>query len=270
MQLSRPLTALLIGVVVCGCSDSDSGQEDTDARVSGPTGEVPTDGASETDTGEVPVETDEAAGTEEVDAPSPTDTSNVAESDGENPGEPVDPAEEPTSQTPDGGGPAEGTPRDSGFDAVGVCGERGEATVDESTYDGYVEYYIIGDEGFGIDICIVRFEVSRVGEAPGGCDDCLWTHLLEYSNPEVLLDEGGVCASSELGLTQERMAEIAGTQVAVGFVNEYAGHNSVLMKYKSETDSWEPNGNASWDDESSASRFDRRDGFCDYAGSAVE
>ncbi len=204
---------------------------------------MPTDGASETDGGE-------------------------AESDETSPGEPAEPtAEGPGSEMPTGEEPTEDTPEDAGFDAVGVCGERGEATVDESTYDGYVEYYIIGDEGFGLDICIVRFEVSRVGDAPGGCDDCLWTHLLEYSNPAVLLDEDGVCARSELGLSLERMAEIAGTQVAVGFVREYAGHNSVLMKYQPETDSWEPNGNASWDDESSASRFDRRNGFCDYAAS---
>jgi hypothetical protein len=150
------------------------------------------------------------------------------------------------------------------FDSVGVCGERGQSNVDTTSYEGYVEYYIIGDEGFGVDICVVRFDVHRVGDAPDGCDECLWTHLVRYENPEVLLDEGGVCANSELGLDDERIEELTGTEVAIGYVFEYAGHNSVLMTYDPEAEGWVPNGNASWDEESGMSRFDQRNGFCDY------
>jgi hypothetical protein len=45
---------------------------------------------------------------------------------------------------------------------------------------------------------VIRFDVTRVGQAPGGCEEfagkqheCLSTHLVEYNNPCVLNDEGG-------------------------------------------------------------------------------
>jgi hypothetical protein len=156
------------------------------------------------------------------------------------------------------------------FSQVGVCGQRGQGTVDGATFEGFEEFYLIGDEGFGEDICVVRFDVTRVGAAPLGCDDaaagnkCLWTHLVEYGNAKVVTDTDGVCENSELGLDTAAIAAITGSQVAYGFVSEYAGHNSVLMKYDEEAASWEAYGNATWDEPAAAFRFDRRDGFCGY------
>ena len=134
----------------------------------------------------------------------------------------------------------------------------------------YEEFYIIGDEGFGDDICVVRFDVERVGAAPDGCDDpaadvdCLWTHEIEYSNPSVMTDENGVCAKSELGLDAAAIAEIDGSRTAYGFVSEFVGHNSVILQYDAAMAKWIANGNATWDDETGAFRFDRRDGICNY------
>lgn len=165
-----------------------------------------------------------------------------------------------------------GAAGESGFTRVGVCGQRGEATVDtEETFEGFQEYYIIDDSGLGDDICVVRFDVERAGDAPGGCemfagqqDECLWTHLVELKNPMITLDENGVCENSELGLDAAALMEIDGSQVAYGFVSQYAGHNSVLLKYDDSSETWVPNGNATWDPETGAFRFDRRDGFCNY------
>src|SRR5690606_26107190 len=159
-----------------------------------------------------------------------------------------------------------------GFTELGVCGQRGRSTVNTTdTFEGYEEFYIIGDAGFGEDICVVRFDIVRVGDAPEGCDDfagaqdeCLWTHLVEYRNPSVELDENGVCANSELGLDAEAIAEIEGSQVAYGFVSEYQGHNSVLLELNPTNGQWIPAGNATWDEETSAFRFDARDGVCAY------
>ena len=158
----------------------------------------------------------------------------------------------------------------SGFTQLGVCGVRGESTVNTAdTFEGYQEFFIIGDEGFGVDVCVVRFTVSRAGDAPEGCenfagqqDECLWTHLVEFSDPEVMLDEGGVCGNSELGLDMDAIAAIDGSQEAYGYVFEFQGHNSVLLRYDAETETWAPNGNASWDADTSDFFFDRRDGFC--------
>ncbi len=158
----------------------------------------------------------------------------------------------------------------SAFTEPGVCGQRGMGTARTDSFEGYEEIYIIGEKGFGDDICVVRFDVKRVGAGPEGCDDpaaevdCLWVHEVEYSNPTVMTDTNGVCAKSELGLDAAAIAEIDGSRVAYGFVSEYVGHNSVIMQYDEAQDVWIPNGNATWDEDSGAFRFDRRDGTCNY------
>lgn len=154
---------------------------------------------------------------------------------------------------------------------VGVCGKRSEGIVTTESYEAFEEIFLIGDEGFGEDLCVVRFDVRRVGDAPPGCDEsagqqdmCLWTHLVEYSNPTVVLDVDGVCASSSLALDSAAIAAIEGVQIAYGYVREYQGHNSVLMSYSEERSAWEPGVNAGWSPETGDFQYDRRDGICDY------
>ena len=168
------------------------------------------------------------------------------------------------------GGSAAGSGGASGFTEMGVCGQRGQAMVGDDEFSGFEEYFLIGERGFGDDLCVVRFDVTRVGDAPPGCDDptgdveCLWTHLVQFSNPVVVKDEGGVCSNSERALDDDAIAEIDGSQAAYGFVSEFAGHNSVLMKYDEASDSWDSFGNGTFDEEAGMFRFDYRDGFCDY------
>jgi hypothetical protein len=173
-----------------------------------------------------------------------------------------------TGGAPVGGAPGTGGTNGAGggsaFAEVGVCGARGQSPVNTDSFEGYEEFYLIGEDGFGEDICVVRFDVVRVGEAPGGCEDCAWTHTVEYRNPQITTDVDGVCASSELGFDSARIDEIDGSQAAYGFVYEYSGHVSVLMKYDDATSTWGPNGNATWSEETGELRFDRRDGFCGY------
>ena len=78
-----------------------------------------------------------------------------------------------------------------GFANAAVCGERGMAVANTTAYDGTAEYYIIGDAGLGSDVCVVRFDVKRTGDAPAGCADptttapCSWSHTVTFSNPTV-------------------------------------------------------------------------------------
>lgn len=169
-----------------------------------------------------------------------------------------------------GSGGSAGSAGTTAFSEVGVCGERGQSTVSTTSFVGFEERYLIGEEGLGEDICVVRFDVTRVGAAPGGCDDpaagvdCLWTHRVTFSNPSIVRHVGDVCANSELALDDAAIAALDGLQVAYGFVSEYAGHASVLMKYEEASGTWDAYGNAAWDPENSAFRFDHRDGFCGY------
>jgi hypothetical protein len=156
---------------------------------------------------------------------------------------------------------------------VGVCGERGQATADETSYDGSEERYIVGEEGFGNDVCVVRFDVKRVGDAPhaSGCKDpngpkaCDWTHLLEYSNPRVLTNTDGVCAKSDTALTAGAIAKIAGTRVEIGFAKQLTGFiASSRLKYSESTGAWELAGLASWGATTKAFSFSDRSGYCNY------
>lgn len=173
-------------------------------------------------------------------------------------------------------GPKEGTSESttggSVTEALGVCGVRSQGVVTRDSYQAYEEYYLLGDEGFGDALCVVRFEVTRVDDAPTGCDQfagqqetCFWTHLVEYRNPAVLVDENGVCAHSELGMSPERIAAMDGKQVAYGYVLEYQGHDSVLLTHDAQQDTWTPWVNAGWTETSGDLIFDFRDGFCAYS-----
>jgi hypothetical protein len=156
------------------------------------------------------------------------------------------------------------------FTKMGVCGRRGMSTVNATSFMGTEEFYILADRGFGDDICVVKFDVKRVGEAPAGCDDpaadvdCLWTHQVEYSNPMKTTDVDGVCANSQLGLTAAKLDEIDGSRASYGFVSEFAGHNSVMMWYDASKSAWDAFGNATYEEQAGALRFDRREGICNY------
>ncbi|HEY6728560.1 MAG TPA: hypothetical protein VI197_31330, partial [Polyangiaceae bacterium] len=146
-----------------------------------------------------------------------------------------------------------------------------EGTVTEDSFETYEEYYLLGEEGLGEEVCVVRFDVTRVGDGPGGCDEfagqqqsCLWTHLVAFGNPRVLVNEDSACENSELAMTAEAIAEIDGEQRAYGYVFEYQGHDSVLMGYDETAEAWAPVVNAGWNEDNGTFQFDRRDGFCGY------
>jgi hypothetical protein len=154
---------------------------------------------------------------------------------------------------------------------TGVCGLRSEGTVTEQQFETVEEFYLLGDEGFGEELCVVRFNVTGVGDAPDGCDEfagqqdeCLWTHLVEYTDAEVVLNTDGACETSELGLDSAAISALEGSQAAYGYVFEYQGHDSVLLIYDADNDVWEAGASAGWNEATGVLQFDRRDGFCRY------
>ena len=246
--LAALLLAALLAASLVACSDDSGGDDDGSAGG----GESGTSGQSAAGSGG-------RAGTSGGGASGTTGGTSAAGSGGRAAG---------TGGTGTGGTDAGAAGGGGGFTDTGVCGQRGEATVNATEFSGFEEFYIIGEEGFGEDICIVRFDVARVGDAPAGCSDadvdCLWTHMVEFSNPSVVLDEGGVCADSELGLDAAAIAEIDGSRASYGFVSEFVGHNSVVMKYDEAMGIWDAYGNGTYDEAAEEFGFDRRDGLCDY------
>lgn len=234
------------------------------------------DGVAETEPEPVPAEPETPAEPAAEPEPAPVEPAMPAEP--ETPSEPDAPTVEPEPSVADASAPEpdpsssdSGEPEPSPEELDGVCGQRGEGTVDADAFEGFEERYIIGDEGFGDEVCIVRFPVERVGDPPPGCidlngDPCAWAHEVEIGAGSVLTDDSGACAASDLALDSESIAAVAGSRVSYGFVEEYVGHNSVLLVYDEESQSWLPSGNANWDEATGSFRFDRRDGICSYQG----
>ena len=169
-----------------------------------------------------------------------------------------------------GGGGAAGTGgAGGGFANAAVCGERGMAVVNTGAYDGTAEYYIIGDAGLGSDVCVVRFDVKRAGDAPAGCADptttvpCSWSHLVTFSNPTVTTNVGGACDANDtqLPLDAAGRARANGSMVGRGF-SRAAGHGDSLMKY--DGSKWTVVGHASWNETSGNLGYDIRVGNCQY------
>lgn len=161
-----------------------------------------------------------------------------------------------------GSGGSTGT---SPFANVGVCGARGKATADETSFEGYEERYIIGEQGFGSHICVVRFALKRVADAPAGCTECVWAHLLEYTDPSVVTDTDGVCVQSDLALDMTAIATIVGSRVAMGFAAHLGGaHGSARMTYFEDKQLWDVAGNANWSETTKTFSYDDRQGLCNY------
>jgi hypothetical protein len=176
-----------------------------------------------------------------------------------------------------GGATTTNTSSDAGspYTNRGVQGERGQATADATSFTGYEERYIKGiPNGLGDDVCVVRFDLKRVGDAPAGCTVCTWSHLIEYSNPQIMTNIDGVCALSDLALTSDTIQKIIGTRVAIGFASHPGGaHGSARMKYFESTQTWDVDGNATWDGfvtpgmdtlPTDAFGYDSKKGYCYY------
>ncbi len=129
------------------------------------------------------------------------------------------------------------------FPNGGVCGEVGEATATACAYDGFEDFTVLGEDGQGDPItsrvCVIRFTVKRVGNAPPGCPKCTWTQTVEYSNPTIMVDVNGACAKSGYALDAAKIAKINGCRVAVGFEADCLDHNGACRwTYSVATGMW--------------------------------
>lgn len=146
-----------------------------------------------------------------------------------------------------------------------ACGERGMAKVSDSAYDGTAEFYIIGEAGLGVDVCTIRYDVKRVDAGQAGCTDCTWTHLVEYSNPTVVLNMDGACDASDSipQLDAAGRAKVDGMRISRGF-SPAAGHGDQLMKYDEAMKQWIAIGRASWSEAAGELGYDINTGQCNY------
>jgi len=155
------------------------------------------------------------------------------------------------------------------FVNAGACGERGMATANATAYDGTAEFYIVSEAGLGVDVCVVRFDVKRTGDAPAGCADpttgaaCSWSSTVTFSNPTVVTNTDGACDASDSvpALDSAGIARINGMAIGRGF-SRVAAHGDSLMKY--DGSKWTVVGRASWAEGTSALGYNIVTGACNY------
>lgn len=132
-----------------------------------------------------------------------------------------------------------------------ACGEEGEATASACAYDGYEDLIVFGGEGgLGDPVCLIRFTVKRVGNAPAGCrymnqktameTNCVWTQTVEYSNPVMMVNVNDACANSGFALNAAKIAKVNGCRVAIGYAPDCGDHDSACrMKYRVSLGGWD-------------------------------
>lgn len=164
-----------------------------------------------------------------------------------------------------GGGAAGTGGTGGGFINAATCGERGSGTASPTTYDGTADFFIVGEAGLGSDVCVVRFDVKRVGAAPAGCTNCDWAHLVEFSNPTVITNVDGACDASDSvpPLDAAGRAQLTGKRIGRGF-SRTTGHGDALMKYDESMLMWIGFGRANWDEPTSSLGYNIVSGTCSY------
>jgi hypothetical protein len=161
----------------------------------------------------------------------------------------------------------------AGFTKSGICGERVEATVNVTdTFDGLQDFQVISEESVTngmLDeyVCLIRFQVARIGRAPEGCVDldgatCDWSHLVELKNPVVVTDVNGACANNELRYDATWIAQTDGSEVAYGYISGYEGHGDVVMRYHD--GQWNPYAIGYWFNGTGEFESEHRAGYCRY------
>jgi hypothetical protein len=181
-----------------------------------------------------------------------------------------------------GAGPSGGTGGGAGGGGLmfrGVCEQAAIANATTTAYTGTEEFYILSQEAVEdgrVDdpvpadmLCRIRFDVSRAGAAPAGCqepngDPCAWTNEVEYSNPEVLIDVDGACARSEIGWDMAWIMETDGSRVSYGYIDMFKSHDSVVMTYSTMTSTWIELGRSYWNPDTGEFNFKNRFGACRY------
>jgi hypothetical protein len=165
-----------------------------------------------------------------------------------------------------------------GFTKWGLCGERGEGAIRSDASDlSYVrvEIFVASEEAVMQEMlepmaCLVELDMYVVGPGPENCTDldlalCEWAYEFELLNPRVVTDDRGACAANELRYDAAWLERMHGMRVALGYLQAYEGHSSVLMKYEpGMPGGWVPYGPAYWDQLSGEFAYETRFGMCGY------
>lgn len=144
----------------------------------------------------------------------------------------------------------------------GKLGREGTATITKTSYSGTEDWYFVGDEGDGPDICRIRYSLNSVGEPLDDCSFCDWAFRLVISDAE-LIAESDVGCSATLEIDSSNVSSLNGQNVYYGYDHDYMGHGLTLFT-RTETTDWTPLVLVSYDPDTGELSYDRIDGWPEY------
>ena len=154
-------------------------------------------------------------------------------------------------------------PEQDQYAQTGICGTTATGVATTDTFRGQEERYLIGDEGYGDDVCRVRYSLNVIGEPRTDCPNCSWAFDLQIADASIIAESESGCTDSSLALDGTAISELNGQQTAYGYVEEYMGHSSVIMRANLKGQ-WEAIAFASWNPKTGEFSYDRKDGHCGY------
>ena len=159
-----------------------------------------------------------------------------------------------------------------GFSNTGLCAFAGSGVWQDGSYSGTHDLILVGDQGVGEDLCVVRFDANTVSDPEVACTvissgtqlDCLFGTVVELSNPTTITDVDGVCANSERALDEDEIAAWVGEQFGMGFAPESTGHGNILVRFDESTMTWTEWASATFDSDTGDLEYRQSDGVCEY------
>ncbi len=167
--------------------------------------------------------------------------------------DPVDTEDTEDTEEPEDTGPEE---------KLGLQGYAGEFLLDNDEFQsGTEDIYFIGDEGYGDDLCRIRYTMTSTS-ARADCASCTWAYDFSISDVE-LVDELAPGCLATVGYDPVDLSALEGETRSYGYDPEYLGHAAVLMQDIG-GGNWTVVGFASYDLDSGVFQYNREDGYVTY------
>lgn len=175
----------------------------------------------------------------------------------------------------DGGTGGSATGGDSGtggsdFQNVGLCAFQGAGVWESGSYSGTHDLILVGDQGVGEDLCVVRFDANTVAEPEVPCmgagaqEPCSFGTVVELSDPVTVTDVDGACGNSERALDEAGIAARVGERIGMGYAPESTGHGNILVRFDEARMTWVEWGSATFDPDTGDLSYRHNDGVCNY------
>lgn len=142
----------------------------------------------------------------------------------------------------------------------GAEGQSGTGTMDGGSYLGVEEWYFVGADGYGADICRIGYTLTST-DPRTDCADCSWAYDLVLSDAHVI-DETDPGCEAVLAIDPVAVSDLDGKVVSYGYAPSYFGHAKMLMMDLG--NGWTAVTFAAFDDTTGAFEYDWEAGYREY------